>query len=185
MIYEILLPLPLNKTFSYQHPFPFKSSDKLLIGSLVEVEFNKKILVGLVSNIIDSESSNRPLKKIKKICNPFFNKEIIESINFISHYTCNKKSLILKLFLSGFSNRTDFLKIKSLKKNKKLSLNTDQKSAVKYLLETNFKKFTVVLLEGVTGSGKTRVYMNKAEEVIEAGFQCLILVPERKRENLV
>ena len=178
MIYEILLPLPLNKTFSYQHPYPFKSSDKLLIGSLVEVEFNKKILVGLVSNITDSESSNRPLKKIKKICNPFFNKEIIESINFISHYTCNKKSLILKLFLSGFSNRTDFLKIKSLKQNKKLSLNTDQKSAVKYLLETNFKKFTVVLLEGVTGSGKTRVYMNKAEEVIEAGFQCLILVPE-------
>ena len=42
----------------------------------------------------------------------------------------------------------------------------------------NFNEFNVVLLEGVTGSGKTRVYIQKVKEVIEMGFQCLILVPE-------
>ncbi len=182
MIYEILLPLPLNKAFSYEHPDFHEAPNKLSKGSLVEVEFNKKKLVGLVINIRYSKNSNRPLKKIEKVYKPFFYNEIIKSINFISKYSCNKKSLILKLFLSGFSNSYENKKIKSYKsvnkKPNKLSLNPQQDSAIQYLEKTNFKKFTVVLLDGVTGSGKTRVYMKKAREVVEAGFQCLILVPE-------
>ena len=31
---------------------------------------------------------------------------------------------------------------------------------------------------GVTGSGKTRVYMKIVQKKLETGMQCLILVPE-------
>ena len=34
------------------------------------------------------------------------------------------------------------------------------------------------LLDGVTGSGKTEVYMQVMSKVLEAGKQCLLLVPE-------
>ncbi len=182
MIYEILLPLPINKTFSYDKPVENKEKNSLLQGSLVEVEFNKKILVGLVLNVLHSNKPNRPLKKIRRVFKTFFYKEIIDSINFISQYSCNKRSLILKLFLSGFSSKREIL-ITNTKQNltsysKKLPLNLSQKSVIKNLKSLNFKKFNVILLEGITGSGKTRVYMSKAKEVIKSGFQCLILVPE-------
>jgi len=35
-----------------------------------------------------------------------------------------------------------------------------------------------VLLHGVTGSGKTEIYLRAVEKTIQAGHQCLILVPE-------
>lgn len=38
--------------------------------------------------------------------------------------------------------------------------------------------FTPVLLEGVTGSGKTEVYLQALEGILKAGKQALILVPE-------
>ena len=36
----------------------------------------------------------------------------------------------------------------------------------------------MISLYGVTGSGKTRVYMNIVKEKLKKNFQCLILVPE-------
>jgi len=38
--------------------------------------------------------------------------------------------------------------------------------------------FTVTLLDGVTGSGKTEVYFEAVAEIIRQGRQCLILMPE-------
>ena len=40
------------------------------------------------------------------------------------------------------------------------------------------EKFNVSLLQGVTGSGKTIVYFNRAREILEQGKQVLILLPE-------
>ena len=40
------------------------------------------------------------------------------------------------------------------------------------------KKFSVTLLDGVTGSGKTEVYLEAVAEVLRAGGQALVLLPE-------
>ena len=181
MIYEILLPLPINKTFYYVGATSHKN---LFKGSLVEVEFKKKVIVGVVINFIKSTSLKKPLKEINKVLNPFFfNSEIMESINFISQYSCNQSSLILKMFLSNFSiNESKTLlgqnKVRTKIKEKELKLNSNQEEVVHKIDAITFKKFKVILLEGVTGSGKTRVYLHKVREVINKGFQCLILVPE-------
>ncbi len=56
-------------------------------------------------------------------------------------------------------------------------LNGEQKRAVDTILETD-NKSSVYLLDGVTGSGKTEVYMVLIKSIIKTGRQCLILLPE-------
>ncbi len=58
-----------------------------------------------------------------------------------------------------------------------LSLNTDQSHAVAAICE-QLEQFQTFLLQGVTGSGKTEVYLQCIAEVLSQNKQALILVPE-------
>jgi primosomal protein N' (replication factor Y) len=55
-------------------------------------------------------------------------------------------------------------------------LNDDQREAVKILRERD--EFSTFLLDGVTGSGKTEVYLQVIREVLDTDRQVLVLVPE-------
>lgn len=58
-------------------------------------------------------------------------------------------------------------------------LTDEQKSVLKSLLETiKNREYKPYLLHGVTGSGKTEVYMRVIEETIKDGRQAIVLVPE-------
>lgn len=56
------------------------------------------------------------------------------------------------------------------------ALNTEQAVAVSTINQQ--QKHSTLLLEGVTGSGKTEVYLQAMEPVLERGEQVLVLVPE-------
>ena len=58
-----------------------------------------------------------------------------------------------------------------------VALNSAQRTAVERI-EDRLDRFGVFLLDGVTGSGKTEVYLTLIEEVIRSGRQALVLIPE-------
>ena len=57
-------------------------------------------------------------------------------------------------------------------------LNDDQRAAAKSLVSAIGKGFDPVLLDGVTGSGKTEVYFEAIAECLRQGQQALVLLPE-------
>lgn len=57
-----------------------------------------------------------------------------------------------------------------------LTLNTDQQRALESLRQSD--AFGAFLIDGVTGSGKTEVYLQRMRDVIEGGRQVLVLAPE-------
>ncbi|QAT40143.1 primosomal protein N' [Clostridium sp. JN-9] len=54
-------------------------------------------------------------------------------------------------------------------------LNPQQQTAVETILNSDYNKF---LIHGITGSGKTEVYMSLVSEMIKKGKDSIILVPE-------
>jgi primosomal protein N' (replication factor Y) len=57
-------------------------------------------------------------------------------------------------------------------------LNDDQRDAAASLVKSVGKGFDPVLLDGVTGSGKTEVYFEAIAECLRQGKQALVLLPE-------
>ena len=57
-------------------------------------------------------------------------------------------------------------------------LNPDQQHAIDHIIKQRDEGFHAYVLEGVTGSGKTEVYLQIIEDIIKQGKQALVLVPE-------
>jgi primosomal protein N' (replication factor Y) len=67
----------------------------------------------------------------------------------------------------------------SIKREQHLVMNPDQHRALDIILKTmNAREHRTILVHGVTGSGKTEVYIQAIQEVIHFGRQAIVLVPE-------
>ncbi len=65
----------------------------------------------------------------------------------------------------------------NIQKNAGLLLNPEQQQAVHHLLE-NDGQYCASLIDGITGSGKTEVYLSFIKQQLENSKQVLVLVPE-------
>ncbi|MCT4552442.1 MAG: primosomal protein N' [Alphaproteobacteria bacterium] len=70
--------------------------------------------------------------------------------------------------------------IQNISYDKEFTLNESQDSAVKFICEEAKNGFSPILLDGVTGSGKTEVYFKVIDEILSKNSenQTLIMLPE-------
>jgi len=87
-------------------------------------------------------------------------------------------SALLKKGLISISARRaeDFDEKLSRERRAGPTLNVDQEHALSALRRND--RFGAFVLDGVTGSGKTEVYLQRVQDVLDSGKQALFLVPE-------
>ncbi|WP_440916719.1 replication restart helicase PriA [Candidatus Pelagibacter sp.] len=178
MNFPILLPNIFN------HPFTYKSDQKLNVGDFVEVPFGKTKIIGVVwDNFEKNENKSFKIKKIiRKLEIPKLKKKTINFLNWFSEYNIIPKGMAFKLtLLSGRPVKkldNKFYKDFSFKlKKNSFELNVEQKESLKEMNNMN-KKFNVHVLQGTTGSGKTIVYFETLKPILQKGYQGLIMLPE-------
>ena len=110
----------------------------------------------------------------KEIMNLLNNSDItLTEANKISTYTVKK--LIEKEIISKYEKEVYRLEEETLPKDEEKQLTKEQQEVIKKI---NLNQFKPYLLHGVTGSGKTEVYMQLIKKVINNHKQALVLVPE-------
>ncbi|MBI3418604.1 MAG: primosomal protein N' [Proteobacteria bacterium] len=178
---SVLINQALPKTLTYR-----VGGDPAPEGALVRVPLGNKQGFGVV---LGPSEENIPEEKLKSIAAvlelPSLKKSLIDFIFWVADYTMSPPGSVLAMALGGQS----VLAAKKPRAKKeaeavspppeKHALGAAQKSAADTLVgDVKDAKFSVTLLDGVTGSGKTEVYCEAIEAAMAESKQSLVLLPE-------
>ena len=179
--YDIAVGLPLRQCFTY------KSKEVIKKGKRVIVPFGSKSIVGIVVKKIAKPKSLKGLKEIISIADEYscFNGSIFEAITWASDYYHHPIGEVFFSFMPTLLRKQNDKIIIDLDDNTEYKLNEEDKK-LKLTKEQNInlsklnkvEKFSPSLIYGVTGSGKTEIYLQLAEKFILQNKSILILVPE-------
>lgn len=178
----------------FHYIIPDSMMNCIKIGQLISVPFGKynKETKGFIMGIIEN-SGIADLKSIKNIVveESLFKEELIELAFWMSSkYMCSV-SECLRVMLPPLGRLETKEVLKDLLKYKDPLANNDivrtaafepnkfQKQAIEEITALmNKGRPAEVLIHGVTGSGKTEVYLQLISTALEQGKQAIVLVPE-------
>ena len=138
-----------------------KESLKKLFNSLKNSPKQKQLLMG----VFDNNPSGSEWKKVP---------DLLRKTSVKSNVL---KAMISKGILEEAYFREDRLLYDFDKKDTSISLSKNQKNSL-LNIESAFENKDIVLFQGVTGSGKTEVYMELIFKALERGDQVLYMLPE-------
>ena len=158
--------------------FTYAAKEPLSVGQLVTVEVGRKVLVGLVVKEVPQPSYDT--KTVTSLIEePPLPEALVQLALWISGYYATHLASVLQTILPrGIQKKRRPLSQPSrekLRDRTKNVLNDTQKNAVHVVSEMSPGS---ALLHGITGSGKTEVYIELAKQALAAGKSAIILVPE-------
>lgn len=191
MIWEVAVPTPLHGCFDY---LPLSNDFKIsVIGRRVRVPFGKRTMIGVVVGVKKtSQFSAGQLKSVLEVIDhePLLPENLFKLMRWASDYYHHPLGEVLFAALpvllrkgrnsehSMLKDKNDHQQEKSINNNQlNIIINADQQHAINAFCE-NLNHFQTFLLQGITGSGKTEVYLRVIENVLAGNRQALILVPE-------
>ena len=172
---------PLRQCFTYKSKVAIKK------GTRVVVPFGKKSIVGIVVKKISNPNSLKGLKEIISIADNHtcFDKSIFNTILWASEYYHHPIGEVFFSFMPTLLRKKNDKIISSLSKASEYKLNAkDKRFELTKEQNVNLSKlnkiegFNPSLIYGVTGSGKTEIYLQLAEKFIKKNKSILVLVPE-------
>lgn len=181
---EVLIDVPVYTTFTYRHPDPDAVTP--LTGFRAEVPFGSRYLTGYIINSRDTLPSSCPvsekeIKPVKRIIDreALFDEKHIQLAKWMAgFYLCGEGEALAAMLPSGRRESavpgTDIGDVEF--SAKPFTLSDEQIDAVTGIRESGGEK--PVYLWGLTGSGKTEVFLQAAEEVMAQGKSVIYLVPE-------
>ena len=174
------VPVLIPRIFDHPHTYLSGKFGKLKVGSIVQVPFGKENEIGVVWDKAEETKKNFQIKTISEI-KPFsFSDKLINFINWFSIYNLVPKGMVLKMFLGNdlLSSKNSNFKLQYSNIEKiRFELNDDQKKCLNDI-QSFGDDFSVTLLQGITGSGKTLVYFERIKENLKKNKQVLVLLPE-------
>lgn len=155
----------------------YESEQKLAIGQIVTIPLGKQSTLGIVMQKCD-----KPEFQTKAILNILYDEalppKLTKALSWLSdYYRAPMSSVIQAALPRGITKkrRDKIEKFPEVEKIKDNPLNSAQKRAIAEIEQNSSR---TVLLHGITGSGKTNVYIDLAEKRLEQGQSVILLVPE-------
>ena len=127
---------------------------------------------------VSSKQQRRALEVLAKSPRPLTQVQLAEAAGCTAGPI---KQLLKKGLIEGFSKRVENGQFDDLVVERKspLSLNADQQRSLNEILEAlDATEPRGMVLHGVTGSGKTEVYLQAIDKAVSFGRQAIVLVPE-------
>ena len=158
--------------------FTYSSNSVLTIGAFVMIPLSKQTLLGVVIKEVA-----RPTYETKEISNPLdipsLPEQLLQTALWMSNYYHTHLATVFQTILPRGLTKSRRLKQRSSivheRDRTNFLLNKQQQAALDTLSKTSSG---TVLLHGVTGSGKTTVYIEYAKKMLAQDKSVIVLVPE-------
>lgn len=167
-----------NKTFDYL----VKHDQNFQIGCLVDVNFKQKQTIGIVRAIKAQVSLNNNYRLLsineKLAYKPLPNHLLALADWMVNYYNASQRS-VWQTMLPG-NLKVKLRKLYAAKSyhdtaRSSIRLNPEQRKSVELITHDQARGY---LLNGITGSGKTEVYIKLLESNLKRGKSAIVLVPE-------
>lgn len=170
---------PVTVVRANEPAFTYHSEDALAIGTLVRISVGKRLVNGVVLAVV-KETPSFKTKAIASVIAPWpLPQPLVALANWMSEYYATHLATVLQTVLPSGLQKKRRERQKNVSypfRNRiKIVLNKEQRRA---LLLINRQKSGTFLLHGVTGSGKTQIYIEAAKHIARKGKSAIILVPE-------
>lgn len=180
----MLLPKPFDHGFDYTIP----EGMSVQTGDYVRVPFGRQTLVGVVWGKGRQEVASDKIKSIEEVVThvPSMQEAMRRTIDWVSRYTLSPKGMVLKMALPVAEalelpkkRERQTVEATATLAPKAPNLSQEQRKAAEELGSKLDAGYSVTVLDGVTGSGKTEVYFDAISRVLEKkNGQIIVLLPE-------